>query len=58
MKYTFKQGQRVKRGILRGTIVEVLSATLKYKTAYVVRMDNGAMCYGTKHQFMPVRRAL
>jgi len=55
MKYTFKAGQRVKRGMLRGTVQEVLKAN--GLTQYIAHMDNGARVIGTRYQFQPVRVA-
>jgi len=58
MKYTFKAGQRIKRGMLRGTVLEVLKAHKFVKpTEYIARMDNGAFVTGTGYQFQPVRKA-
>ncbi len=51
----FKRSQRVKRGMMRGTVLEILKAS--GLTQYVVRMDNGAFVKGTAYQFQPVKRA-
>lgn len=52
---TFKLKQRVKRGMLRGTVTNVLKA--HGFTEYTVRMDNGAHVKGSRHQFKPARVA-
>ena len=55
MRHTFKVNQRIKRGVLRGTVLEVLKA--QGFTQYIARMDNGAFVKGTGYQFQPVKRA-
>jgi hypothetical protein len=55
MKYTFKTGQRIKRGALRGTVQEILRVQGFAPKQYVVHMDNGARVMGTGYQFQPVR---
>lgn len=55
MKTPFKVKQRIKRGMLRGTVLAVLKA--QGLTEYVARMDNGVYVRGTTHQFQPVRVA-
>lgn len=50
---TFKVNQRIKRGLLRGTVLEVLKA--HGFTQYIARMDNGAKVIGTGYQFVPVK---
>lgn len=52
MRYTFKVNQRIKRGMLRGTVQEILKA--HGLTQYIARMDNGAKVMGTGYQFQPV----
>ena len=56
VRHTFKVHQRIKRGVLRGTVLEVLKAQ-GFTTQYEVRMDNGAFVKGTGYQFVPVKRA-
>lgn len=55
MKKAFKVGQRVKHGVVRGTVLRVLKAH-GFGTTYIAHMDNGAMVSGSKHQFEPVKR--
>lgn len=55
MRKVFKVNQRIKRGLVRGTVLEILKA--QGLTQYIVKLDNGAKVLGTRHQFEPVRRA-
>lgn len=56
VRHVFKVNQRIKRGVLRGTVLEVLKA--QGFTQYIARMDNGAKVMGTGYQFQPVKRAV
>lgn len=51
----FKVGQRIKRGLLRGTVTAILVDNgMKH---YFVKLDNGVFAKGTIHQFQPVKRS-
>lgn len=52
---TFKVGQRVKRGLLRGTVLKIV--TLTGVKNYSIRMDNGVFVKGSVRQFEPVRKS-
>ena len=52
---TFKVGQRIKRGSLRGTVLSIVMLA-GYKN-YTIQMDNGAWVKGTVKQFQPVRKS-
>ena len=52
---TFKVGQRIKRGLLRGTVLQIVQ--LAGVKNYTAKMDNGAHVKGTVRQFEPVRRS-
>ena len=66
MRHTFKTGQRIKRGVLRGTVLEVLKArgftgraarrSADCISQYIILLDNGAKVMGTGYQFVPAKR--
>jgi len=51
-----KIGQRVKCDGIRGTITAYVPADVRFRRAYVVRLDIGCEVIGSKYQFEPVYR--